>query len=110
MLKAIGATLRISARSIRKCPFPVTFENVIFPPNGQMKLPPMPAEPTYDLEKGEKKYKTTKRMIEVRGVEEVHTELIHGQYGIAAVTGGFITPQDFDFIQVLIFYEFCSFL
>lgn len=74
--------------------------DVIFPPDGQMKLPPMPAEPTYDLEKGEKKYKTTKRMIEVRGVEEVHTELIHGQYGIAAVTGGFISSADFAFVQV----------
>uniref|UniRef100_F1LCW8 Large ribosomal subunit protein uL16m n=1 Tax=Ascaris suum TaxID=6253 RepID=F1LCW8_ASCSU len=99
MLKVFGVVLRIPTRSIAKHPFPVTFENVIFPPDGQMKLPPMPAEPTYDLEKGEKKYKATKRMIEVRGVEEVHTELIHGQYGIAAVTGGFISSADFAFVQ-----------
>uniref|UniRef100_A0A1I7T2H0 Large ribosomal subunit protein uL16m n=1 Tax=Caenorhabditis tropicalis TaxID=1561998 RepID=A0A1I7T2H0_9PELO len=88
-----------STRGMKKYPFPVTYENVRFPPNGQLKLPAMPAEPTYDLEKGEKKYKSTKRMIEARGVEEVHTELIHEQYGLAAVSGGFIDSDDFKFIQ-----------
>lgn len=42
-------------------------------------------EPFYDPELGEKKYKTTERMIEARGVEEVHNSLIHKQYGLAAV-------------------------
>jgi len=77
----------------------VTFENVVFPPNGQYKLPPMPSEPTFDPEKGENKYKTTKRMIEARGVEEIHTELIHRQYGLVAKAGGFISAADFKYIQ-----------
>ena len=38
-------------------------------------------------------------MIEARGVEEVHTELIHEQYGLAAVSGGFIDSDDFKFLQ-----------
>lgn len=62
----------------------------------------MPPEPTYSAERGEKKFKTTKRMIEGRGVEEVHTELIHNQYGLAAVYGGFISSADFNFIQVIL--------
>lgn len=88
-----------SQRGMKKYPFPVTFENVKFPPHGEYKLPKMPPEPVYDMEKGEKKYKTTKRMIEARGVEEVHTELIHEQYGLAAIYGGFITAEDFKFVQ-----------
>ncbi|CAI5444680.1 unnamed protein product [Caenorhabditis angaria] len=86
-------------RGMKKYPFPVTYENVRFPPNGQFKLPVMPAEPFYDGEKGEKKYKSTKRMIEARGVEEIHTELIHEQFGLAAISGGFISSDDFKFIQ-----------
>lgn len=39
-------------------------------------------------------------MIEARGVEEIHTELIHEQYGLAAISGGFISADDFKFIQV----------
>ena len=47
------------------------FSDVVFPLDGKLKLPKMPDEPLYDAEKGERKYKTTKRMIEARGVEEV---------------------------------------
>ncbi|ETN77238.1 hypothetical protein RB195_011100 [Necator americanus] len=97
-LTSVGVVVG-SSRGMRKYPFPVTFENVTFPPNGQLKLPKMPDEPFYDPEKGEKKYKTTKRMIEARGVEEVHTELIHEQYGLAAISGGFISAEDFKFVQ-----------
>ncbi|KJH50232.1 ribosomal protein L16 [Dictyocaulus viviparus] len=93
------ANVIISFRGMKKYPFPVTFENVTFPPNGELKLPKMNPEPFYDPEKGEQKYKTTKRMIEVRGVEEIHTYLIHQQYGLAAVSGGFISADDFKFIQ-----------
>lgn len=78
--------------------------DVVFPPNGVMKLPTMPPEPTYDPELGEKKHKQTQRLIEARGVEFVHTELTHRQYGLAAVTGGFIKASDFAFLQVC----FCS--
>uniref|UniRef100_W6NIB9 Ribosomal protein L10e L16 and Frag1 DRAM Sfk1 domain containing protein n=1 Tax=Haemonchus contortus TaxID=6289 RepID=W6NIB9_HAECO len=99
LLQELTNLLHGSSRGMRKYPFPVTFENVKFPPNGQLKLPKMPPEPEYDPDKGEKKYKTTKRMIEARGVEEVHTELIHEQYGLAAVSGGFISADDFKFIQ-----------
>lgn len=59
----------------------------------------MLSEPTFDPEKGENKYKTTKRMIEARGVEEIHTELIHRQYGLVAKSGGFISAADFKYIQ-----------
>ncbi|WKY01989.1 hypothetical protein Q1695_015753 [Nippostrongylus brasiliensis] len=99
LLKGFTYLLNSSQRGMKRYPFPVTFENVTFPPNGQLKLPKMPPEPVYDMEKGEKKYKTTKRMIEARGVEEVHTELIHQQYGLAAISGGFISADDFKFIQ-----------
>ncbi|EPB71772.1 ribosomal protein L16 [Ancylostoma ceylanicum] len=99
LLQELGNVVVGSCRGMRKYPFPVTFENVKFPPNGVLKLPKMPPEPFYDPEKGEKKYKTTKRMIEARGVEEVHTELIHEQYGLAAISGGFISAEDFKFVQ-----------
>ncbi|VDD90461.1 unnamed protein product [Enterobius vermicularis] len=98
MLKSSCGIL-LFCRTFRRYSFPTTFENVIFPPNGEYLLPPMPPEPTYSAERGEKKFKTTKRMIEGRGVEEVHTELIHNQYGLAAVYGGFISSADFNFIQ-----------
>lgn len=99
MLKVLNNVFWTHCRSIKKAPFPVTFENVIFPPDGQFKLPAMPPKPTYLPELGEKEYKTTKRIIEARGVEEVHTELMHNQFGLAAVSGGMISPDDFDFIQ-----------
>ncbi|KIH42476.1 ribosomal protein L16, partial [Ancylostoma duodenale] len=99
LLQELGNVVVGSCRGMRRYPFPVTFENVKFPPNGVLKLPKMPPEPFYDPEKGEKKYKTTKRMIEARGVEEVHTELIHEQYGLAAISGGFISAEDFKFVQ-----------
>ncbi|TKR61541.1 hypothetical protein L596_028637 [Steinernema carpocapsae] len=99
VLRVASAALQL-ARGMKKYSFPVTFENVVFPPDGQMKLPAMPAEPYFDSEKGEFKNKHTKRMIEGRGVEEIHTDLIHRQYGIAAISGGFISSADFKFLQV----------
>lgn len=45
-------------------------------------------------------------MIEARGVEEIHTELIHEQYGLAAISGGFISADDFKFIQVCSLFLF----
>ncbi|KAI6188507.1 hypothetical protein M3Y98_00362300 [Aphelenchoides besseyi] len=85
----------IVMRGFKRNIYPVTFENVVFPPDGQTKLPPMPTEPVYNPDAGEEKYKTTKRMVEARGVEEVHNTLIHKQFGFAAVTGGFIGPKEF---------------
>uniref|UniRef100_A0AC35TSW1 39S ribosomal protein L16, mitochondrial n=1 Tax=Rhabditophanes sp. KR3021 TaxID=114890 RepID=A0AC35TSW1_9BILA len=88
-----------ASRGMKKYPFPVTYENVVFPVDGKFKLPPMPVEPNFDADTGERKFKETKRMIEARGVEEVHTELIHQQYGLAAVNGGFISGKDFKFVM-----------
>jgi len=79
--------------------FPVTYENVVFPPDGQYKLPKMPEEPVYDTTRGEAKYKTTSRLFEGRGYEPIQTELIHKQFGLMAISGGFITAKNFDFIQ-----------
>ncbi|VDN06471.1 unnamed protein product, partial [Thelazia callipaeda] len=78
---------------------PETFERVIFPPNGEYKLPAMPQEPTYDPKLGEEKFKSSRQLVSIRGVEEIHTELIHKQYGLAAIGGGFISPYDFNFIR-----------
>jgi len=47
----------------------------VFPPNDQYKLPTMPAEPIYDINLGEDKFKTNKRMIDARGYEPIHTEV-----------------------------------
>jgi large subunit ribosomal protein L16 len=79
---------------------PRAFPDVIFPPNGELKLRVPPAKPVYDVDCGEKEYKSTKRMIEARGVEEVHTELIHKQFGLIAITGGFISASDCEWIAV----------
>ena len=49
--------------------------DVVFPPNGEMKLPELPAEPVYDATLGEAKYKTSDRIIEARGYEPIHTEV-----------------------------------
>lgn len=62
----------------------------------------MPAEPFYDASRGEVKHTENRRSIEARGVENIHTELIHRQYGLAAITGGHIDAKDFAFIQVLL--------
>lgn len=62
----------------------------------------MPTEPFYDVARGEMKHTENRRSIEARGVENIHTELIHQQYGLAAVTGGFIDAKDFAFIQVVL--------
>ena len=48
---------------------------MVFPPNGEMKLPELPAEPVYDATLGEAKYKTSDRIIEARGYEPIHTEV-----------------------------------
>uniref|UniRef100_A0A0N5BVS7 Large ribosomal subunit protein uL16m n=1 Tax=Strongyloides papillosus TaxID=174720 RepID=A0A0N5BVS7_STREA len=88
-----------SVRGVKKFQFPITYENVVFPANNEFKLPPMPSEPAYSSELGEKKFKETKRMVEARGVEEIHTELIYKQFGLAAVSGGFISSKDFNFIM-----------
>ena len=76
-------------------PLPVTFESTYFSlliltcktlnlsiyfrrrlsPNGEMKLPELPAEPVYDATLGEAKYKTSDRIIEARGYEPIHTEV-----------------------------------
>lgn len=62
----------------------------------------MPAEPFYDTSRGEIKHTENRRSIEARGVENIHTELIHRQYGLAAITGGHIDAKDFAYIQVLL--------
>uniref|UniRef100_A0A1I8BJF0 Ribosomal_L16 domain-containing protein n=1 Tax=Meloidogyne hapla TaxID=6305 RepID=A0A1I8BJF0_MELHA len=54
--------------------YPVTFEKVVFPPDGKFQLPTMPPEPVYDEALGEVKKKLNKRMIEARGYEPIHTE------------------------------------
>ncbi|CAK5084510.1 unnamed protein product [Meloidogyne enterolobii] len=80
--------------------YPVTFEKVVFPPDGKFQLPAMPSEPVYDEALGEVKKKLNRRMIEARGYEPIHTELIHKQFGLAAISGGFITGADFAYLQV----------
>lgn len=67
--------------------------DVVFPPNGKMKLPPMPNEPTYNPELGEEAYKTSHRLIEARGPEEIHTRLIHNQFGLAVGSVFFIDQK-----------------
>lgn len=47
---------------------------MVFPPNGKYKLPTMPPEPIYDENLGEKKHKLTRRFIDARGYEAIHTE------------------------------------
>uniref|UniRef100_A0A915N176 Large ribosomal subunit protein uL16m n=1 Tax=Meloidogyne javanica TaxID=6303 RepID=A0A915N176_MELJA len=79
--------------------YPVTFEKVVFPPDGKFQLPAMPPEPVYDEALGEVKKKLNRRMIEARGYEPIHTELVHKQFGLAAISGGFITGADFAYLQ-----------
>ncbi|KAL3120543.1 hypothetical protein niasHT_007835 [Heterodera trifolii] len=105
----LGSTLKfynlLQSIGNRKNPFrnsynyPITFEHVVFPPNEQFKLPTMPPEPIYDESLGETKHKLTKQFIEARGFEPIHTELIHKQYGLVAMSGGFIKAEDFAWIQ-----------
>ncbi|KAI1721494.1 ribosomal protein l16p/L10e domain-containing protein [Ditylenchus destructor] len=78
-----------------------TFENVIFPINGEMKLATLPAEPIYDPTLGEKKYTSTRRLVEMRGPEafQHRRELIYKQYGLAAVDGGLLSAKALANIQ-----------
>lgn len=68
----------------------------------------MPSEPFYNAALGEAKHTENRRNIEARGVENIHTELIHKQFGFMAVEGGFMDAKDFAYIQVNI--KFLSFL
>uniref|UniRef100_A0A914DKV0 Large ribosomal subunit protein uL16m n=1 Tax=Acrobeloides nanus TaxID=290746 RepID=A0A914DKV0_9BILA len=85
-------------RCMKKLPFPVNKDGILFPPEGAVKLAEMPKQPTLDETLGETKHVTNRRYIEARGVEQIHTELTYKQFGLATVSGGFITTKNFDFL------------
>jgi hypothetical protein len=58
--------------------FYLRFSDVVFPPNGEYKLPTMPPEPTFDpalREPDPRKEKWNNRPIDSRGYEIIHTEV-----------------------------------
>jgi len=62
-------------------------------------LPTMLSEPVFREDLGEEAHKTSHRLIEARGPEEIHTELIHNQFGLAAVAGGMLAPNHFKLLE-----------
>ncbi|CDW55493.1 ribosomal protein [Trichuris trichiura] len=78
---------------------PLEFGPVIFPPGEQRYLPPVPKAPIFDPAKKEQERYATKRLIEIRGPELVHTKLIHRQYGLRAKLGGFLHHCHFESIR-----------
>lgn len=89
-------------RGIKHIPKPETFENVIFPPEGGGPLKPVSKVPTFNPDLGEEERKVTKRQIEFRGPEQVHTSLWHKQFGIVALTGGFLRFEHFELMQKIV--------
>lgn len=74
--------------------------DLLLPPEGAVKLAEVPKEPTYKAELGEDKFKTNRRYIDARGVEEIHNYLIYKQFGLAVVQGGFMLMRNFQYLTV----------
>jgi len=64
------------------------------------KLPLMPKIPTEFVNYAGKVPKGTREMYRVMGEEQIHTDLIMGQYGIVAIHGGMIKSSTFDAIRL----------
>uniref|UniRef100_A0A5S6QCL9 Large ribosomal subunit protein uL16m n=1 Tax=Trichuris muris TaxID=70415 RepID=A0A5S6QCL9_TRIMR len=78
---------------------PIEFGPIVFPPGEQNLLPPVPKAPFFDPGKREVAKYATKRLIEIRGPELVHTKLVHRQYGLRAKLGGFLHHHHFESIR-----------
>lgn len=62
-----------------------SIKDVIWPADGARELPIVPKAPMFNPELGEAPKSTTKRLIEIRGPELVHTDFKHKQYGIVVI-------------------------
>lgn len=67
------------------------FLDVVFPPGTERKLPAVPKIPIFY--EGELPQKTGRRLIEMRGPELIHTELIHKQYALQVSAAGFVSDS-----------------
>ncbi|VDP12034.1 unnamed protein product [Soboliphyme baturini] len=81
-----------------------SLEKIYFPPSGERQLPQVPKVPVFDASVNEVPKKHTKRLIEIRGPELVHTKLIHQQYGVRALVGGFMHYHNFETIRKMVNY------
>ncbi|GAB6030015.1 mitochondrial ribosomal large subunit component [Chamberlinius hualienensis] len=77
---------------------PPDFSGIEMPEN--RKLRPMLKTPLYPA--GIRPPKMTKRLADIRGPELVHNNFIHGQFGLVAITGGYLLPGHFEMIRLVI--------
>ncbi|KRY88404.1 39S ribosomal protein L16, mitochondrial [Trichinella pseudospiralis] len=91
--------LVLTSSGIKMVETPVEFGPVIFPPNDQRTLPIVQKAPIFNPSIGEHPKYATRRLIEIRGPELVNNKLIHQQYGVRAVRGGFLHHNHFETIR-----------
>ncbi|KRX44349.1 39S ribosomal protein L16, mitochondrial [Trichinella murrelli] len=91
--------LVLTSSGIKMVETPVEFGPVIFPPNDQRTLPIVLKTPIFNPSIGEYPKYATRRLIEIRGPELVNNKLIHQQYGVRAVRGGFLHHNHFETIR-----------
>ncbi|KRZ69620.1 39S ribosomal protein L16, mitochondrial [Trichinella papuae] len=91
--------LVLTSSGIKMVDTPVEFGPVIFPPNDQRTLPIVLKTPIFNPSIGEYPKYATRRLIEIRGPELVNNKLIHQQYGVRAVRGGFLHHNHFETIR-----------
>ncbi|RWS22920.1 39S ribosomal protein L16-like isoform X2 [Leptotrombidium deliense] len=97
--KNLISVLYLPKRGMRELMFPMpelpNFDNVVVPENYKLpQLDPVPSPPNQT-----KVMKRPKKIEDIRGPELVHNRLLYKQYGIMALTGGFLFPSHINHIR-----------
>jgi len=93
-----------------KAALPVAYKDVEFPeathgragedPLSARRLPEIPKIPEYtDWHRPGKPPKHNRNLINIRGPELVHNDLVHKQYGVVAEQGGFLRHEHFELMR-----------
>ncbi|OAF70588.1 39S ribosomal protein L16, mitochondrial [Intoshia linei] len=84
---------KVSTKGLKNWKLPPEKRPIVYPPFSSRFLPVVPKTPP--LHGSSKMLKMTKRLDLIRGPETVHTELLHRQFGVRAVTGGQLRQYHF---------------
>jgi len=101
---------RSRAVVIQSKPHPSAYKDVEFPeafharsdedPHAARRLPEIPKVPEYtDWHRHGKPPKHSRDLINIRGPELVHNNLVHQQFGIVAEQGGYLRHEHFDMMK-----------
>ncbi|XP_015784269.1 39S ribosomal protein L16, mitochondrial [Tetranychus urticae] len=76
---------------------PPSFDHVILPDPEHRKLPALESVPLPP--NGRDEMKTARRIYDAKGPETIHNRLLHGQYGLMALSGGHLYPPHIKIIR-----------